>query len=70
MAALVTWCVTASVNRLDMREDLRELTMATAGSFPVSGGRVSSGDGGAAWVLVDAYTELRVRQAGVLRMKL
>ena len=27
MAALLTWCVTTSVNRLDMRDDLRELNL-------------------------------------------
>ena len=70
IAALLTWCVTASVNRLDMRDDLRELTLATASSYPISNSRISDGAGDAAWVLVDAYTELRGRQADVLRLKL
>ena len=70
IAAILTWCVTASVNRLDMRDDLRELSLATASSYPISNNRISIGAGDAAWVLVDAYTELRGRQADVLRLKL
>jgi hypothetical protein len=70
VAALLTWCVTTSVNRFDMRDDLRELTFATASSYPISSNRFSSGAGDAAWVLVDAYTDLRGRQADVLRLKL
>jgi hypothetical protein len=69
-AAFLTWCVTASVNRLDMRDDLRGLSLATAGTYPISSNRLSSGAGDAAWVLVDAYTDLRGRQADVLRSKL
>lgn len=70
VAALLIWCVTANVNRLDMRDDLRKLSLAAAGAFPISTSRVSGGVGDAAWVLVDAYTELRGRQADVLRQKL
>lgn len=70
VAALLTWCVTASVNRLDMRDDLRELSLVTGSAYPISTSRVSGGAGDAAWVLVDAYTELRCRQADVLRLKL
>lgn len=70
VAALLTWCVTSSVNRLDMRDDLRELTLATTASYPISNSRISGGASGAAWTLVDAYTELRGRQADVLRLKL
>jgi hypothetical protein len=69
-AALLTWCVTASVSKLDMRDELRELSLATTGSYPISNNRVSDGASSAAWALVDAYTELRERQAGVLRLKL
>src|SRR5262245_15243490 len=57
MAALLAWCVTASVSRLDMRDDLRELTFATTSVYPVSNTRISSGPSDAAWSLVDAYTE-------------
>ena len=70
MAALLTWCITASVNRLDMRDDLRELSLATASMYPISHNRITGGAGDAAWVLVDAYTELRGRQADVLRLEL
>jgi hypothetical protein len=69
-AALLTWWVTASVNRLDMRDDLRDLSLAAAGTYPISSNRIGSGASDAAWVLVDAYTELRGRQADVLRLKL
>jgi hypothetical protein len=69
-AALLTWCVTASVSRLDIRDDLRELTLATTGSYPISNNRISGGASSEAWALVDAYTELRERQADVLRLKL
>ena len=68
-AALLMWCVTASVDRLDLRDDLRNLSLAAAAS-PVAGQAISSGTGDGSWELVDAYTELRVRQAGVLRLKL
>jgi hypothetical protein len=68
MAALLTWCVTASVNRLDMRDDLRELTFSSTNVYPVSNTQISNGAGNAAWSLVDAYTELRSRQADVLRL--
>jgi AcrR family transcriptional regulator len=70
VAALLTWCVTASVNRLDMRDDLRELTFATSSAYSISSSRISGATGGAAWTLVDAYTQLRDRQADVLRPKL
>jgi len=70
VAALLTWCVTASVNRLNLRDDLRELTLATASSYPVSGNRLNTSAGDTTWMLVDAYTELRGRQADVLRLKL
>jgi hypothetical protein len=70
IAALLTWFVTSSVSRLDMRDDLRELSLATACSYPMPNNRISVGAGDAAWVLVDAYTELRGRQADVLRLKL
>jgi hypothetical protein len=53
-----------------MRDDLRELTLATTSAYPISNTRISSGAGDAAWTLVDAYTELRGRQADVLRLKL
>lgn len=69
-AALLVWSVTASISRLDIRDDLRELTFATTGVYPVSSARISGGSGDAAWSLVDAYTELRGRQADVLRLKL
>ena len=69
-AAVLTWWVTASVNRLDMRVDLRDLSLATAGAYPISSSRIGSTAGDAAWVLVDAYTDLRGRQADVLRSKL
>jgi hypothetical protein len=68
--ALATWSVISSVNRLDMRADLRELSFATAAPYPVSNSQLNTGASDAAWSLVDAYTELRGRQADVLRLKL
>jgi hypothetical protein len=70
MAALLTWFVTASINRLDIRDDVRELSLATTSTYPISHNRISGGAGDATWVLVDAYTELRGRQADLLRLKL
>jgi hypothetical protein len=70
MAALLTWFVTASVNRLDIRDDVRELSLTATSTYPVSHNRIRGGAGDAAWVLVEAYTELRVRQADVLHLKL
>jgi hypothetical protein len=70
MAALLTWVVTASVSRLDMRDDLRELSLATTSAYPISHAQFSSGAADVGWVLVDAYTDLRGRQADVLRLKL
>jgi hypothetical protein len=68
IAALLMWCVTASIRSLDMPENLRELTIVA--TSPVSAGHVSSGNGDIGWTLVDAFTELRCRQADVLRPKL
>ena len=68
-AALLTWCVTASVDRFDLRDDLRNVSLAAAAA-PVAGQAIGGGAGDAGWDLVDAFTELRVRQAGVLRLKL
>jgi hypothetical protein len=70
MAALLMWCVTASIRSLDMRDNLREMTIVAAGSYPASASRASGGNGDIGWSLVDAFTELRCRQADVLRPKL
>lgn len=70
IAALLMWCVTASVDRLDMRDDLRKLSFATSSAYPISSNRISGGTSGAGWALVDAYTQLRDRQADVLRLNL
>jgi hypothetical protein len=68
IAALLMWLTTASIRSLDMRENLRELTIVATGS--VSTSHVSGGNGDVGWSLVDAFTELRGRQAEVLRPKL
>src|SRR5262249_14891363 len=68
VAALLMWCITASIRSLDMPEDLRQLTIIATGSVPA--GHVSGGNGDIGWSLVDAFTELRCRQADVLRPKL
>jgi hypothetical protein len=69
-AALLTWVVTTSVNKLDIRDNLRQLTLVAAGPYSVSNDRGSGGAEEAAWSLVDAYTDLRCRQAEVLRSAL
>ena len=68
IAALLMWFTTASIRSLDMPENLRELTIVATGSVPAS--RVSGGNGDVGWSLVNAFTELRGRQAEVLRPKL
>jgi hypothetical protein len=65
-AALLTWVVTTSVSKLDMRDDLRQLTLVAAGPYAASN-RETGEAGEAAWSLVDAFTDLRCRQAEVLR---
>ncbi len=67
-AALLIWCVTASISKLDFRDDLRSLSLAT--TSPVAASGISGGAGDGSWRLVEAYTELRVRQADVFRLKL
>jgi hypothetical protein len=69
-AALLTWVVTTSVNKLDIRDNLRQLTLVAAGPYAASGNRETGGAEEAAWSLVDAYTDLRYRQAEVLRPSL
>jgi hypothetical protein len=68
IAALLMWFTTASIRSLDMPENLRELTIVATGSMPAS--HVSGGNGDVGWSLVNAFTELRGRQAEVLRPKL
>jgi hypothetical protein len=68
IAALLMWFTTASIRSLDMPENLRELTIVATGAMPAS--HVSGGNGDVGWSLVNAFTELRGRQAEVLRPKL
>jgi hypothetical protein len=70
VAALLMWCVTASIRSLDMPDNLRELTIVAAGAYPASASHASGGNNDVGWSLVDAFTELRCRQADVLRPKL
>ena len=70
IAALLMWWVTASIRTLDIPENLRELSVVAAGTYPASASRVSGGNNDVGWSLVDAFTELRCRQADVLRPKL
>jgi len=69
-AALLTWVVTSSVNKFDMRDNLRQLTLVAAGPYAAANDRASGAAEEAAWSLVDAYTDLRYRQAEVLRPSL
>ena len=68
VAALLTWFITASIDRLETENNLRRLALVAAGPCSISASGVSTGGGDAAWALVDAYTELRGRQATVLRL--
>jgi len=70
VAALLTWSVTATVDRMNSASDIRELTLATATVYPTVNAHVNGGAAEAAWVLVDAFTEVRGKQAEVLRLKL
>jgi hypothetical protein len=70
VAALLTWSVTATVDRMNSASDIRELTLATATAYPTVNSHVNGGAAEAAWVLVDAFTEVRGKQAEVLRLKL
>lgn len=70
VAALLTWSVTTSIRSLDIPENLRELTIVAAGTYPASASHASGGNNDVGWSLVDAFTELRCRQADVLRPKM
>lgn len=68
-AALVAWFTTASIARLETPDGFRQLTLLAARSHAYAGPDVlPSGD--SSWSLVDAYTELRRRQAEALRLAL
>ncbi len=68
IAALLLWTVTASIDRLETDVNLRRLTLVAAAPSSLSARGVNSNAGDSAWALVDAYTELRGRQAAVLRL--
>ena len=70
VAALLTWSVTATVDRMNSASDLRELTLATTTASPTANAHVAGGASEAAWVLVDAFSEVRDKQAEMLRIKL
>jgi hypothetical protein len=70
VAALLTWSVTATIDRMNGASDFRELTLATASACPTAGIRAGGGPDEASWILVDALTELRGKQAEVLHSKL
>jgi hypothetical protein len=55
-----------TVDRLETPEAFRQLTLVAAGAHMFPEASAVCGDGG--WALVDAYTELRRRQAEVLRL--
>jgi hypothetical protein len=62
LAALWALFTIHAVERLDTPDVFRQITLVAAGA------RVFSEPGDGSWALVDAYTELRRRQAEVLRM--
>src|SRR5215217_1007222 len=51
-AALLTWVVTTSVNKFDMRDNLRQLTLVAAGPYASANDRGSGAAEEAAWSLV------------------
>jgi hypothetical protein len=68
VAALLTWCVTASIGRLPTDDNLSRLAVIATTPCSSAASEVSPGNGEAAWTLVDGFKELRVRQAAVLRL--
>ena len=69
IAALLTWCVTASIGRLQTDDNLRRIALiATTPCSATTASEASSGNGEAGWTLVDEFKELRVRQAAALRL--
>jgi hypothetical protein len=64
-AGLLGLLTISSVERLEMPNALSQLTLVAAGTQAFAGTE-SGADSG--WALVDAYTELRRRQAEVLRL--
>ena len=68
-AALVAWFTTASIDRLETPDSFRQLTLLAARSHTYAGPDVLS-TGDSSWALVDAYTELKRRQAEALRLAL
>jgi hypothetical protein len=68
VAALLTWCVTASIGRLQTDDNLSRLALIATAPCSAAASEVGSSNGDAAWTLVDGFKELRVRQAAVLRL--
>jgi hypothetical protein len=69
VAALLTWSVTATIDRMNGASDFRELTLTATAVCPTASVRAGGPDD-AAWVLVDAVTGLRDKQAEILHSKL
>jgi hypothetical protein len=68
VAALLTWCVTAGIGRLQTDDNLNRLALIATTPCSAAANEVSSSNSDAAWTLVDGFKELRVRQAAVLRL--
>ena len=67
-ASLLALFTTSAINRLETPDSFRQLAMVAATSHTYAGSSAKSGESG--WALVEAYTELRRRQAEVLRLTL
>jgi hypothetical protein len=67
MAAVVAWLITASIDRLPTAENLQRFTLVATGAYAIAGND-SSSHSSDAWTLVDAYGELRTRQAAALQL--
>jgi hypothetical protein len=63
-AAIATWIVISTIGRMKTPYANHGLPITAAGAFPIPA-RVAGG--GEDWTLVDIFTELRDKQADVLR---
>jgi hypothetical protein len=65
-AAMLAFFTVSAVEWIDTSDTFRHLTLVASASHAASMRDGSGGDSG--WALVEAYTELRRRQAEVLRL--
>jgi len=68
VAAVLTWIVTATVDRMNGASEWCEVTLTTATKTSTTTVRAGTGGDEPAWCLVNGFTELRGKQAEVLRL--